>query len=97
MYGLARTTEKARTLAAEESKPRVYTLAHPDSDRFVVNAVMPIIGDASNPDPWISIVAELDTVIDVVATSDLKGMGASLLAAISEAAQKYRPHGAPKL
>ena len=66
-------------------------------DYTSIISVIPIIGDASDPSPWISIVAEIDTVIDAVATADLKGIGASLLSAVSEAAQKYRPAGAAKL
>lgn len=59
--------------------------------------VIPIIGNALDPTSWLSIIAELDTVIEAVATPDLRGIGASLLAAVSEAAEKYRPAGAPKL
>ncbi|CAL1712615.1 unnamed protein product [Somion occarium] len=78
VYGLVRSAEKGKKLAAEE--------------------IIPIVGDALDPTPWLPIVAELDTVIDAVGGAvDLKAIGSSLLSAVAEAAQKYRPHDAPKL
>ncbi|KAK7677752.1 hypothetical protein QCA50_019304 [Cerrena zonata] len=77
----------------------VYGLARTDEKarKLASEEIIPIIGNALDPTSWLSIVAQLDTVIEAVATPDLRGIGASLLAAVSEAAEKYRPAGAPKL
>lgn len=60
--------------------------------------VIPLVGETNNPAQWVDVVKDLDAVIDCLGgTPDLKLLGEITLEAISDAAQRLRPQGTPKL
>ena len=64
----------------------------------MANLVIPIIGEIDKPDGWVSIIADLDVVIECVGgTADIKTLSEELFTAIKKAALALRPSGAPKL
>ncbi|TFK36299.1 hypothetical protein BDQ12DRAFT_699761 [Crucibulum laeve] len=64
---------------------------------LVAEEIIPVVGDVTNPEKWINIVADLDTVIEAVGGGDLKVLSNSLLQAVSQAAAALRPPHASKL
>lgn len=78
VYGLTRSEEKAKQLAADE--------------------IIPIVGEVTNPAPWMHHIDTLDVVIDAVGgTADISTLSAALLSSISNAAKELRLASAPKL
>ncbi|TCD70853.1 hypothetical protein EIP91_001161 [Steccherinum ochraceum] len=78
VYGLARTPEKAKQLAAEE--------------------IIPVLGDSNDPSKWEHIIADVDVVLEAVASNtELEKLSRTVQKAVADAAVKLRPPHAPKL
>ena len=69
----------------------MYLLSH------VSSAVIPIVGQTSDPSTWLPLVASLDVVIDAVGGTEVKTLSETLLNAVAATAQSARPVHAPKL
>ena len=63
----------------------------------VLSAVIPIVGQTSDPSTWLPLVASLDVLIDAVGGTELKTLSETLLNAVAAAAKSTRPAHAPKL
>ncbi|KIK51462.1 hypothetical protein GYMLUDRAFT_208616 [Collybiopsis luxurians FD-317 M1] len=74
------------------------TRSHEKAKQLAGEEIIPIVGEISNPTPWVEIVKDLDIVIDAVGgTADVKMLSQSTLEAVSKTAQATRPPHAPKL
>ena len=100
VLGLTRSEAKGKQLTAEESA----FYSPPTIDHLflrsiiILNLVIPVVGEIDKPDTWVDIVKDLDAVIDCVGGSaDIKTLAGETVVAISKAAQRLRPEGAPKL
>ncbi|PCH40180.1 NAD(P)-binding protein [Wolfiporia cocos MD-104 SS10] len=65
--------------------------------QLAAEEIIPIVADTNNPGVWLPLVAKLDVVIEAIGGADVRTLSAALLKATAEAAQQYRPAGAPKL
>ncbi|PSR88859.1 hypothetical protein PHLCEN_2v5008 [Hermanssonia centrifuga] len=77
----------------------VYGLTRSESKAKALAAeeIIPIVGEPSNPEKWVSLVNTLDVVIEAVAGADLKTQSSGIFQAVVHAAQTLRPSHAPKL
>jgi len=66
--------------------------------QLAAEEIIPLIGEIDKPSEWVSIVKDLDAVLECVGgTADIKTLSESILAAVGKAAQELRPQGAPRL
>ncbi|KAI0076345.1 NAD(P)-binding protein [Panus rudis PR-1116 ss-1] len=77
----------------------VYGLARTEKSRLLAKEeIIPISGDASDSSKWISLIAEIDAVIEAIGgTPDVQTLSLTVYNAVVEAAQSRRPANAPKL
>ncbi|KAJ7610489.1 hypothetical protein FB45DRAFT_875838 [Roridomyces roridus] len=85
VYGLVRSEDKAKMLAAEET-PSV-----------INEAVIPIYGDADS-EAWVPLIASLDVIIEAMGGgANLPVVSPALFHRVVKAATELRPSGAPLL
>ncbi|KAH7925461.1 NAD(P)-binding protein [Leucogyrophana mollusca] len=78
----------------------VYGLTRSESKakQLAADEIIPIVGEPTNPQPWLNIVPTLDVVIEALGGSaDLRTLSVALLKAVGEAAKTSRPASAPKI
>lgn len=74
------------------------TRSEAKAKQLSADEIIPIVGEVTNPAPWLYLIGTLDVIIDAVGgTADIRSISASLLSSISTAAKDLRPASAPKL
>ncbi|KAH7913323.1 hypothetical protein BJ138DRAFT_1099596 [Hygrophoropsis aurantiaca] len=74
------------------------TRSEAKAKQLAAEEVVPIVGEASNPQSWLNIVPTLDVVIEALGGSaDLRTLSVALVKAVGEAAKASRPAGSPKI
>ena len=99
VYGLARSPEKARLLSAEESAWSSYfntinrSHAHPSAQSCLLMEMLRI------HHTWIHLVASVDVVVDILrgTPEETPQQSVAAIDAVTDAAQRLRPAGSPKM
>ncbi|KAJ8077221.1 hypothetical protein PM082_001649 [Marasmius tenuissimus] len=66
--------------------------------QLAAEEIVPLVGEPSSPSQWISIIRDMDVVIDAVGgTAPIATLARELFLAVSQAASSLRPSHAPKL
>jgi nucleoside-diphosphate-sugar epimerase len=65
--------------------------------QLAVEEIIPIIGEATNIEPWQSLLATADVVVDTAGGTDLKTISATVLKGVTTAITSVRSARAPKL